>query len=490
MDLKLSELTEYTGDGFRTVGSRASDLVRPTLRIGVTGLARAGKTVFLTSLVNNLIDGGRLPFFQPWSEGRILKVYLEPQSDDAIPRFEYETHRDDLFADNPRWPESTRNISQLRLTIEYQPTRLLKRALNRKKLSLEILDYPGEWLLDLPLLNLNYREWSQKTIADARRLVDGTIASEWLSFTKNCNPQDAEDEQLAMKASALFKDYLRNCQHHEIAWSAISPGRFLFPGDYDGSPALTFCPLEISDQDPVRPQSLEAMMTRRFESYKTHLVKPFFRNHFTRLDRQIVLVDAMQGLNGGREVLMQLEDNLTRILNCFRPGYNSWLTSIWRRRIDRILFAATKVDHLHSSQHKELENVLATLVAQSAKRAEGLGTALKTVTLSSFRATREGLSKDREPRPCVIGVPLQGQRIGDQVFDGAKEVAIFPGDIPRFSTQEDFNDPRALPGGTDALRFVQFQPLRTETTQTDSTATLPHVRMDQVMNFLIGDYLT
>ncbi len=490
MGLKLTDLTEYTGDGFRTVGSRASDLVRPTLRIGVTGLSRSGKTVFLTSLVYNLLNGGRLPFFQPWSEGRILKVYLEPQSDDAIPRFEYETHRDTLFADTPEWPESTRNISQLRLTIEYQPTRLLKRAINRKKLSLEILDYPGEWLLDLPLLNFDYREWSKKTIADARRFVNGTIATEWLSFTKGCDPQGAEDEQLAMKASALFKDYLRNCQHHEMAWSAISPGRFLFPGDYDGSPALTFSPLLIADQEPVRPQSLEAMMSRRFESYKTHLVKPFFRNHFTQLDRQIVLVDAMQGLNGGSEVLAQLEDNLTRILNCFRPGYNSWLTSIWRRRIDRILFAATKADHLHSSQHKELENVLATLVAQSATRAEGLGADLKTVTLSSFRATREGLSRDREPRPCVIGVPLSGQRIGGQTFDGAKEVAIFPGDIPHFSTQVAFSDPRTLPGGADALRFIQFRPLHVEATEPVSQATLPHVRMDQAMNFLMGDFLT
>ena len=40
-------------------------------------------------------------------------------------------------------------------------------------------------------------------------------------------------------------------------------------------------------------------MERRYEAYKTHVVKPFFREHIARLDRQIVLVDAMQALNAG-----------------------------------------------------------------------------------------------------------------------------------------------------------------------------------------------
>ena len=34
------------------------------------------------------------------------------------------------------------------------------------------------------------------------------------------------------------------------------------------------------------------MMERRYDSYVAHVVKPFFHDHFARLDRQIVLVDA------------------------------------------------------------------------------------------------------------------------------------------------------------------------------------------------------
>ena len=62
------------------------------LRLGVSGLSRAGKTVFITSLVNNLIGRGRLPVLAAAAEGRIARAHLDPQPDDAVPRFAYEDH--------------------------------------------------------------------------------------------------------------------------------------------------------------------------------------------------------------------------------------------------------------------------------------------------------------------------------------------------------------------------------------------------------------
>ena len=106
------------------IGDLFSGVVSPTLRLGVTGLSRAGKTVFITALVHNLVAGGRLPLFAPMAEGRIARADLEPQPDDAIPRFAYEEHLAALTGDpTGDWPESTRRICQLRLTIEYQARR-------------------------------------------------------------------------------------------------------------------------------------------------------------------------------------------------------------------------------------------------------------------------------------------------------------------------------------------------------------------------------
>src|SRR5215468_3819531 len=103
----------------RAVVEFASHLVHPTVRLGVTGLSGAGKTVFITALVHALLNGGRLSVFEPLAGGRLVRARLKPQPDDAVPRFDYETHVGALI-DSRRWPESTRRISELRIVIEYQ----------------------------------------------------------------------------------------------------------------------------------------------------------------------------------------------------------------------------------------------------------------------------------------------------------------------------------------------------------------------------------
>ncbi|MDQ3561196.1 MAG: YcjX family protein, partial [Pseudomonadota bacterium] len=135
----------------------------PTVRLGVTGLSRAGKTVFITALVHNLIHGGRLPLFEAFAQGRLVEARLMPQPDDDVPRFDYEAHVRDLV-DKRVWPRSTRRISELRIVIEYESARTLKRTLGRGRLNLDIVDYPGEWLLDLALLRKTYADWSAEAL--------------------------------------------------------------------------------------------------------------------------------------------------------------------------------------------------------------------------------------------------------------------------------------------------------------------------------------
>ena len=109
----------------------------------------------------------------------------------------------------------------------------------------------------------------------------------------------AADETTARRLAESFAAYLKACKDDQRALSTLPPGRFLMPGDLDGSPALTFAPLLGLREGRGRSGSLQAMMERRYEAYKTHVVKPFFREHIARLDRQIVLIDAMQAINAG-----------------------------------------------------------------------------------------------------------------------------------------------------------------------------------------------
>jgi len=163
----MLSLLEETRLAINSLGSYAQDLVNPTLRLGVTGLSRAGKTVFITALVQGLLNGARWPVFEAQAKGRIARVRLADQPNAHIPRFPYEDNARALSGDGRHWPEGTRRISEIRLVIDYASEKGLFRG-KEKSLTLDIVDYPGEWLLDLPLLTFSFAEWSNKSLLKSR----------------------------------------------------------------------------------------------------------------------------------------------------------------------------------------------------------------------------------------------------------------------------------------------------------------------------------
>ena len=179
------DLDRLTGGLFRRLEDALSDLggalFETAVRLGVTGLSRAGKTVFITSLVANLLDRGRMPQLRAEAEHRILAAYLQPQPDHTIPRFAYEDHLAALTGPDPRWPESTRSISTLRLSLRVAPTGMIGGLTGPRVVHLDIVDYPGEWLLDLPLMNQDFEDWSRAAIAIARTPAREPHSAAWLA---------------------------------------------------------------------------------------------------------------------------------------------------------------------------------------------------------------------------------------------------------------------------------------------------------------------
>jgi predicted YcjX-like family ATPase len=464
-------------------------LFNPTVRLGVTGLSRAGKTVFITALVHGLVRGGRFPVFGALAEGRIARAYLAPQPDDDVPRFEYENHLRALV-DERQWPESTRQISELRVVIEYQTQNGAARTL-----TVDIVDYPGEWLLDLPLLNKSYEEWARESLEVSRHGPRAQLAAEWHRHVTALDPLAPADEQAAIVNARLFADYLRACRQERFSMSLLPPGRFLMPGDLAGSPALTFAPLELPAEGTPSDKSLWAMMRRRYESYKDVVVRPFFRDHFARLDRQIVLVDALAAFNAGPAAVRDLERALTSILDCFQIGRNSLWSMLIRPRAERILFAVTKADHLHHSSHDRLEAILKRMAERAIKRANFAGAEVDVIALAAVRATREAqVGRHGESLPSIIGTPAADETADGRVFDGNKEVAVFPGDLPADPDDLFRPDSQIFRGLTvssadDAdYRFLRFRPPLLERTE-DRVPALPHIRLDRALQFLVGDRL-
>src|SRR5580704_18474307 len=180
----LTDIVEEARLSARALLDYGEHFFNPTLRLGVTGLSRAGKTVFITALVHGLTRGGRFPVFEALATGRIARAHLEPQPDDAVPRFAYESHVRTLIEER-LWPSSTVDISELRLVIDYQRHNGADRTL-----TLDIVDYPGEWLLDLPLLGKSFEQWSAESLALSRQQPRARLATEWHAHLAALNAQD------------------------------------------------------------------------------------------------------------------------------------------------------------------------------------------------------------------------------------------------------------------------------------------------------------
>ncbi len=443
-------------------------LADPVIRLGVTGLSRAGKTVFITSLVANLLDRGRMAALRAAADGSIKAAWLQPQPDDTVPRFDFERQLAAMTGPEPFWPEGTRHVSQLRLSLRVQSRGMMAGWRGPQVLHLDIVDYPGEWLLDLRLMDKDFGEWSQEVLD---RMQGRPGAEIFLAALADTDP--ARFDETA--AQALASAYTRHLHlAREAGWSDCTPGRFLMPGELEGSPALTFTPLP----QEMRDGPLGREFSRRFGAYKSRVVKPFFRDHFARIDRQVVLMDVLGAIHAGPPAVEDMRRAMADILTAFRPGRAGWLAQLLGgRRVERILFAATKADHLNHVQHPRLTAITAAMLREARDRADFSGARTDAMSIASLRTTtEETIRQDGEDLPAVRG----------RLMDG-RLAAFYPGELPANPAE------LLVPAQQGAHRWLDgdyaimnFLPAPNTLRPGDGP---PHIRLDRAAEFLIGDRL-
>lgn len=440
----------------------------PVIRLGVTGLSRAGKTVFITSLVANLLDRGRMSALRAAADGSIRAAWLQPQPDDTVPRFDYERHLAAMTGPDPHWPEGTRHVSQLRLSLRVQPRGLLSGWRGQQVVHLDIVDYPGEWLLDLRLMERDFDTWSDEVF---QRMQGRPGTEEFRAALAATDPEKFDES----KAQALAAAYTRHLHlAREAGWSDCTPGRFLMPGELEGSPALTFTPLPAD----LRKGALGREFGRRFGSYKTRVVKPFFRDHFAKIDRQVVLMDVLGAIHAGPQAVEDMRRAMADILSAFRPGRAGWLSQLLgTRRVGRILFAATKADHLHHIQHPRLTAITGAMLREARDRADFSGARTEAMSIAALRSTTEDMIRqDGEELPAVRGTLMDG-----------RQAAFYPGELPPNPAQ------LLVPASQGAERWLDgdyaimdFAPAPNTLRPGEGP---PHIRLDRAAQFLIGDQI-
>jgi uncharacterized protein len=443
------------------------------IRLAVTGLSRSGKTAFITSLAHNLLNAAgrpaRLPFLPAAAERRILAAQLLPLGSDKVAPFPLCATVAALAAEPPHWPASTRDLRRVRLMLQFVPTGRFRRG-GTAELCLEILDYPGEWLLDLPLLRQSYSDWSRATLALARRDPRSRLARDWLDFLARHPADRASDATTAREAHNLYHAFLVVCREQEQL-TFLQPGRFLTPGEIPDPSLLWFCPIPLAVAARPRPGSLAALMESRFDAYKRAIVEPFFAELARRVERQIVLVDVLRALNAGEEAFGDQRLALDTILAVFRFGRRNLLRRLFGARIDRVLFAATKADHVPALQRDHLEALMANLVKAPTLRAEAAHARVAACALASIRCTEDGTEViDGRKVDVVVGLPEGGQR----------RIRFFPGIVPMTPPPVGF-------WGDRFTEFPVFQPPRIAG-KADGNG-IPHINLDKALEFLLGDAL-
>ena len=190
--VNLSWLPPYFAQASERLASNLSELAGgATVWLAVTGLSRSGKTVFITSLIHNLLSSmhnpNRMPLLNVVGERRLLAANLDAAKALRLPRFPYLTNIEKMAGNLPDWPERTADISEIGVEIRFAPANALGRFMSEitgspASLTIRIVDYPGEWLLDLPLLTQTYAEWSRATLAEFRNGVRAEIFRDFLAF--------------------------------------------------------------------------------------------------------------------------------------------------------------------------------------------------------------------------------------------------------------------------------------------------------------------
>lgn len=449
---------------------RLQDLLTKKISIGVTGFSRSGKTVFIGSVAQALLTSdawttrrgqGPLAHFGPFERGQFVTAQIRSDINSELPQFPFRRVRDSLIGKDASWPEPTTGISRLIIDCEYRPRgRFLTGS---RTLQLELVDFPGEWLIDLPMLELSYDEWSKRMLSVAGRGARAGWSQAYVRRLYATPSGQGFSDDLVADLTDLWLAYLQQAADNGHVLN--QPGRLLRPDTMLHSPLLRLVPL----YENLKGSDLWRGMESRFEEYKRKVIKPFYNNHFAKMDRQIVLVDLLRALRAGEQVFTEMVDALSETLHSFHYGKGGLLSWLGGARTTHVLFAATKADHVTRGDRENLKEMLERLLMSIDDDKVLRSTVLKykVMPIASYQAT-----EDRKTVAAPIREILFGKPKGEMTAN-----AYDPGGLP-------LDYPIQWPEVN--FEFYEFAPMK-ELAPDSFYEGFPSINIGKSLDFLIGD---
>ncbi len=417
-----------------------------TVRIGVTGLSRAGKTAFLTSAAALLL-ARTAPRFA-----------LAPLGAGDVPRFDQARHLAALAGDPPRWPERTDSVSMLALTAHIEQSPLPSRTVR-----LEFLDYPGEWLLDLPLLTLGFSAWSESVLRRLEAPALAAMTRDFLAFANGLPAKAPADESLAKAGTDLYRTMLLRLR--DAGFSYLQPGRHLMPAPGPEPPWIFFFPARGNGP-------FAALLAKRYDAYVEQTRRSLASPLFAEVDRLVVLADVLSALHAGAAAFDDTKAALAAAAGALRWRF-SWADALGAltelrlppKIIERVAFVATKSDHVAERQRGNLAALMRNLA-----QVPGNGVTTAHFAGASVRCT-EDFVWTLEGRPVSA---VRGRVLGQSVMTRS-----YPGEVPD-------QPPDASFWTHPFLALPQFEPMRLAD---GGRMGVPNIGMDAVLKFLLGDVI-
>lgn len=455
------------------------ELLSKNVSIGITGFSRAGKTVFIGSVAQALLRAdawegrrgqGPLAGYGPFQRGSFRIAYIRDDIHGNEPQFPLRRVRDALCGVDPRWPAPTEGVSRLVMDLEFQKTAAKKlskwkptvlESLGHGHCRVELIDYPGEWLVDLPMLKTDFPTWSESLLERAKRGRREELSREYFSILEAVSPPKTFDEELVLKLVDAWTAYLETAAGEGLVFN--QPGRLLRPDRFAHSPVLRLVPLPSNWAD----SEFYAGMTRRYKDYGKSVIKPFYKKHFARIDRQIVLVDLIQALWRGEEAFNEMLDALGDTLQSFSYGRGGLLDRLIGKPTSHLLFAATKADHVTRGDRNNLRALLKDMVLLANQNNIILKGPAKIdyMALASVRATGDMETVSAPKREVLFG-HRKGAAGPEQLDPGG-----LPLDLPPNWREIHFE-------------FMRFEPVQNKRALKEG---FDSINIGKALDFLIGD---
>lgn len=441
------------------------------LHLGVTGLRRTGKTVFLTSLIYQLTELGSKNLSCFSARGVTLRAArLENSRDSGLERFPYFRFLQDLRRAKPQFPAPTIRESGCTLQFGYEnPSadgsidRLrgwIGRARSHGQITLHLHDYPGEYLLDVGLLQQSYPQWSADTL-ERMWAQCPQAAHDYITIADSLGDQ-TPDEILAQLRAGYSRYVLAA---YEAGLEFVQPSMTLIRWSEPSAQGHPRAKSPNADELPFVPlpkplESRPELVERMTACYQEHLerqVKPFVKR-IQRCHRQLVLVDVLRVLRNGVEAYNDTSRCIAEILRAY---HNAWGPF---HRIQQVLFAATKADHAPKNQRVNLTKLLDDLVFKARGAIRGIIPVASSEWFTSLQSTQDALTQF-DGRPLDV---LQGVRLGSQEIQ-----AYHPGVVPM-----EWPEDEHWTLGNPMYDFPEWRP---QQIPKKDGAILPHLNLDRII---------